>query len=343
MPANSIFILNRPTAVRQYNIVKRLCDCVSYSFKTNPSVGMVLEDSTDSSFCIHSGESLKQIKDKTRVWFFAQAWDDKELDSLIEQKVQSFVVDNIDDLNILIEYIAKKSIQINLMLRMRLKENTVHTGKYFVFGMYSREINKHIPNLRKNRNIQKLGIHFHRKTQNVSEWSLADELSDALDIKTLESIDILDIGGGLPVKYRNYNDINIDSIFKKIKELRKYLSDHDIKLMIEPGRFISAPSIRLVAQIKKIYDNNIILNCSIYNSAMDTIVANIKLLIEGELDEGHAYTVKGCTPCSTDIFRYRVFLKDPKAGDKIVFLNAGAYTYSTDFCSLDKLKVKIED
>ena len=56
-------------------------------------------------------------------------------------------------------------------------------------------------------------------------------------------------------------------------------------------------------------------------------------------EKGQAYTIKGMTPDSMDILRYRVFLKKPKIGDKIVFLNAGAYTFSTDFCGLKKLAI----
>ena len=44
-----------------------------------------------------------------------------------------------------------------------------------------------------------------------------------------------------------------------------------------------------------------------------------------------------------DLFRYRVFLKDPKVGDKIVFLNAGAYNFATDFCGLKKLETVVVD
>jgi ornithine decarboxylase len=128
-------------------------------------------------------------------------------------------------------------------------------------------------------------------------------------------------------------------------ELQKWLNSQKIKLMIEPGRYISAPAVKLEANIKSIYDNNIIIDCSVYNSAMDTFVAHIRLIVEGELDEnsgkGEAYIIKGCTPDSMDIFRYRVFLKKPKVGDKLVFLNAGAYIYSTDFCNLPKLETKI--
>ena len=77
---------------------------------------------------------------------------------------------------------------------------------------------------------------------------------------------------------------------------------------------------------------------------MDTFVAHIRLKVKGELEEkGEAFTIKGCTPDSMDIFRYRVYLNRPNIGDKLVFINAGAYTYTTDFCNLPKLKVIIQD
>ena len=104
---------------------------------------------------------------------------------------------------------------------------------------------------------------------------------------------------------------------------------------------MAAPSIKLIATIKNIYNNNIILNCSVYNSSLDTFISHIRLEVENELNKGTPYTIKGQTPCSMDIFRYRVFLNNPKEGDKITFLNAGAYNFTSDFCSLKKLETEI--
>ena len=77
---------------------------------------------------------------------------------------------------------------------------------------------------------------------------------------------------------------------------------------------------------------------------MDTFIANIRLNIAGETtaEEGRPFTIKGITPDSLDIFRYRVFLpKKPKIGEQITFLNAGAYNFSTDFCKLPKIPTEV--
>ncbi|MBN2458311.1 decarboxylase [Candidatus Woesearchaeota archaeon] len=352
------FILSRKAAIAQHDFCKRIADIVSYSYKTNTHVGKIVEEETDCMLTVHMHETLGLISDMGRVWFCAQGWDADEIKRLVSQGIRNFIIDNIQDLDLLLDALdgimhadeqkldeQKLDEKLNLLLRMRLKENTIHTGKYYVFGMYSEQINRLIPELRKNKNIGMLGVHFHRKTQNISEWSLKAELEQCLSDTTLDAIDLLNIGGGMPVRYKNYRAGVMEHILGKIKELREWLNSRKIQMMIEPGRFIAAPAARLETEIKCIYDDNIIVNCSVYNSAMDTIVANIRLLIEGELPDGKgkAYTVKGSTPCSMDIFRYRAFLEEPRVGDKIVFLNAGAYNFTTDFCNLTKPETVIVD
>jgi len=339
--AKSKFIVSKSKILEQFQKLKQLDLDISYSVKTFPEISWVLEKNTDSFFTAHNFETLDFVEDMSRVWFFAQGWNKKLLDKLFEKNIRSFVVDNEVDLETLVKYLEKRNIKINLLLRMKLKEHTIYTGKYFVFGMYSHQINKLIPELRKNKNIDKLGIHFHRKTQNTSEWSIKNEVSQMIKKETLEKIDLFNIGGGLPVRYKNTTDRNLPQILEKITEFKNWLkNDYNIKTIIEPGRFISAPATKLETEILAIHENNIVVDASVYNSSMDTIIVPIKLLVEGEIEDGDDYLIKGCTPCSLDIFRYRVKLKNPKVSDRIVFMNAGGYNFTTDFCNLPKLGVE---
>lgn len=339
------FVLSKGKLKEQLASLDDYSDIISYSFKTNYEVGKILEETSNCMFSVHTIQSAEKLIDKKKIWFLAQAWDKEELDKIFKFGMENFVVDNQKDMDVLLDYIKEKQIKINLLLRMRLKEHTLHTGKHFVFGFYSDDVNKLIPELRQNRNIMKLGVHFHRKTQNVSEWSLKQELEHSLSEHTLNNIDYVNIGGGLPSVYVNHRPEIIKGIFSKIKELKDWLNQKDIQMIIEPGRYLAAPCIKLVTKIKNVYEDNIIINASVYNSAMDTFVAHIRLLIEEEVErgEGQPYKIKGSTPDSMDIFRYRVFLKEPKVGDTITFLNAGAYNFSTDFCLLPKLETIIVD
>ena len=338
------FVLSKSKVIEQYSKVKDL-GIVSYSSKTNQDVTKVLEKETDCMFSVHFANELKHIKDMPRVIFIAQGWDNNEIKSLIEKGISYFVVDNESDLNVLTGFLESYDGKINLLLRLKLKENTIRTERYFVFGMRSEVINKRIKELRNNFKIEKLGIHFHRKTQNMSEWNLQYELSNIIDDTVFGMIDVINIGGGMPSVYANTNIDVIKTVLDKIKSFKQWLEEKNISMIIEPGRFLAAPAVKLVTKVVAIHENNIIVNASVYNTDMDAIVVPVKLLIEGELPKGKGkpYVVKGITPCSMDLFRYRVYLDNPKLGDKMVFLNAGAYNFTSDFCDLKKIPTEVKE
>ncbi len=338
------FVLSKSKVISRFGEAKELADEVSYSLKTNPEVGKVLEQETDCCFSVHSLPLLSEIVDKSRVWFFAQAWNPKLLTKLTSIGVRRFVVDNSADLSVLLAFLKGYRGKVDLMLRMRLKEQTIHTGKHFVFGMYGREIGEHIPKLRENNKIQSLGVHFHRKTQNISEWSLVEDFSAAVGDDIAKMLDVVDIGGGLPVEYKNSRVEVMVGIKRRIMAFREWLAKRDVKMIVEPGRFIAGPSLELETKVISVYSNNVVVDASVYNAAMDTFVAHVRLKVRGEAEKGEAYTIKGCTPDSMDIFRYRVYLeKEPKVGDTIFFENAGAYNFSTEFCGLQKISTVITD
>ena len=343
------FILSKSKVLRQYQEVRQVADFIAYSSKTNPLITPILEQESDSLFSIHLVNELQHIKDKSRVVFLAQAWTEEEIKILIDLGIVYLVVDNEVDLDTLLSFLEKNELKnkINLLLRLKLKENTLRTERYFVFGMKSEVINNRIREIVNNQNLKSkinhLGIHFHRKSQNMSEWNYQYEIMHSLMEETLRTISIINIGGGLPAEYANTNVHVVEGILSKIKELKFWLNQQNIRLMLEPGRFIAAPAVKLVTTIIGIYENNIIVNASVYNSDMDALIVPVKLLVEGELlkEEGQPYVIKGITPCSMDLFRYRVYLKNPKVGDQLVFLNAGAYNFSTEFCDLEKMETKV--
>ena len=120
-------------------------------------------------------------------------------------------------------------------------------------------------------------------------------------------------------------------------------------MVIEPGRYIAAPAGELHTEILSIHEDTIIVDASVYNGDLDALIVPVKLKVKGEIEYEEAakhsaekYIIKGVTPCSLDIFRYRVFLGGKKTGDTLVFQNAGAYNFASDFCSQKPLKVFIQ-
>ena len=339
------FILSKGIIKKQ---VKTLTDFglkISYSYKTNKEVGNIIQELfEDVDFSIHAREEIDMIEDKNRIWFFTQAELEDELEKILERGVRNFVVDNEIDLRRLLSVVERTQKVINLSLRMKFQEHRIGTGKYFVYGMPSKKINELIQEIKSHKFIDKLGVHIHRKSQNTSEWEIKQEIIDSLTEESLRRLDIINLGGGLPSEYRSYTLQVLPYIFKKIKEAKEFLNEYGIETFIEPGRFIAAPAIKLETEIIQVQGKNLIINTTIYNCALDTLIGGHKMLVEGELsDEGEEYLIKGNSPTRDDIFRYRVRLNNPKIGDKITFLNAGAYNYTTDFFGYKKLITEVVD
>jgi ornithine decarboxylase len=226
---------------------------------------------------------------------------------------------------------------------MKFQEHRIGTGKYFVYGMPAVKVNELVSEIRGNKFIDKLGIHLHRKSQNTSEWEIKQEIIDSLG-KNLDKIDFINLGGGLPSIYRSSSVDVFNYIFQKIKECVEFLDERKIQVFIEPGRFLAAPCIKLECGVIQKYDSNLIINTTIYNCALDNVLTGTKMLVEGEKEDGgEIYLIKGNSPTRDDIFRYKVKLDEKNVGDKIVFLNAGAYNYTTDFFGFKKLETEVVD
>lgn len=337
------FVLSRSKVYENLSSLEPITDMVSYSWKTNIQIGAIINQDDKHWLSVHGLRELAQVETKRNVWYFGMAWRREELEELFSLGLDHFVVDNEEDLDALIGLATEKNYRVHILLRMKLKEMTIFTGKHYVFGMSSYTIRKRVPELKRLEVVDGIGVHFHRKTQNVSEWSLTDEVLDALGEEILASLDYINIGGGLPGKYKNTNDKAIESIFEKLRGFRNFCSERNIKVIVEPGRYVASSPVELHAKILAIHDDTIFLDVSCFNGMLDTIVANVKLLVRDELESGKRYLLKGCTPDSSDILRYSVYLDEPKVGDEIVFLNCGAYNFATDFCALPKIETRIVD
>ena len=366
------FVLSKSALLNQVKILENLGLKISYSYKTNRDVGDILQNlpTTDNSmpqpnqqnkrgyrqpttvyFSIHAKEEIKMIKDKSKVSFFTQAESIEELKQIIAQEIKTFVIDNEIDLQQILQAAEEAEEKINISLRMKFQEHRIGTGKYFVYGMSSRRVNELISEIKNKPQIKNLGIHIHRKSQNTSEWEIVEELQDSLTKETLQTITTLNLGGGLPVKYKSFTSKILPYIFQKLTNAKNFLDKYNIETIIEPGRFLAAPCVKLKTKIIQVQNKNLILNTTIYNCALDNILTGTKMLVEQEISEPTTdnrqpttegyYLIKGNSPTRDDIFRYKIKLNNPKVGDIITFLNAGAYNYTTDFFGYKKLETKI--
>ena len=326
------FILEKKKVFEQYKKLKKDF-LVSYSYKTNPLVGDILSEK-EPFYTVYGFNYIEKIKNKKKVFFLSPIYTKEKIEEIIKNKIEMLIVDNKESLDLLLDNIDFFKDPL-ILLRWRLREHTIFTGKYYVFGFKTGEIID-LVNLLHKKGIR-VGIHFHRKTQNIGEWDYKEEFLDSFPKEMFEKIEVVNSGGGLPIKYKNSSDKFLPEILEKLRDFRDFLDNFGIKHFIEPGRFIAGPPIKLEATVDGISGNTVFVDCSIYNTAPDIAIYHLRFLVENELEKGRRYLIKGCTPDSIDIFRYSVFLKDVKKGDKIVFLNAGAYNYRTTLFNLPEV------
>ena len=337
------FEISEQDVVDQYRYADQLVDQVYYSAKTNYDIVPILQDHTDAGFSIHFEDALTRTEEDNNIIYHASSVTEDKLSRLLTHGVDTIAVDNSADLDILESWLDTGPDRINVFLRLQRRENTVETGKHYAYGMKSQQVNEALMRLNDYNAVGQLGVHVHRKTQNVAEWRLREELSDVLSDEAQQIIDVLNAGGGIPVQYHNYQRDVKPAIEKRFDDLREWTEEINASLVIEPGRIIAGPPGDLKATITNVYDDTVVVDASVYNAAMDTFVTNTRLAIQEETETGSPYTVKGCTPDSLDILRYKARLDDPKRGDVLTFENATAYNYSSDFCDLPTPKTVVKE
>ncbi len=134
------FIISKSKVIDQYKKLQNLADTISYSSKTNQDVTKILEKETNCFFSVHLTNELIHIKDKSRVIFLPQGWTKEHIHSLLGQGIINFIVDNEPDLDVLESFLESNNNtkKITIFLRAKIKERTLRTERYFVFGIIKR-------------------------------------------------------------------------------------------------------------------------------------------------------------------------------------------------------------
>lgn len=350
------------------NIIKLLKNSlkgeIAYSYKTNsdPNIARVVLDQ-GCSFLLSSIEEIEiltKLPGFTAEKLIFQS-PSLTLDQVIKIKglgIKRLIVDSIDQLELILNNIIpdigcpELLIRINTGVKVERPELPYGMDTYLGFPL-----NEAMTVLKKLATLQvegliRLGVHNHLISQNtyLDVWEKNIKcIADFVASIKQENIklDFVNFGGGYPVQYSNEVP-NISEIGSIISNYQSKISAYypDIKFIFEPGRKLIAESVTLignVAHIKTFMNNKIaILNCSLYNCSLDTLIIKLYLPVCKIDDSDRSkkydyYVIRGSTPDSRDIFAKNALLPELRSGDFLAFLNAGAYCFGCDFISLPKI------
>ena len=194
------------------------------------------------------------------------------------------------------------------------------------------------------------GITFHVGSQcnNLSNWFIAIKNSYHLWEMALSRglrLTMLNIGGGIPIRYLR-ESLRPEDIGYYVKGLlRKYFPTSPSELQMEPGRGIVGDQGILVASVigkaRRGGENWLYVDTGVFNGiaeALGGIRYPVFVEREGELKE---WTLAGVSCDSMDVIAKRIYLPEPEVGDRLYFLSAGAYTtvYASNFNGFPPPKV----
>ncbi len=192
--------------------------------------------------------------------------------------------------------------------------------------------------------LKPVGVSFHVGSQNIHIENYLDALEIASiifkDAKLKQiPLEILDIGGGFPIKHFDYEkDLFAKTASHINKELNR-LFNHDIKIIAEPGRVLCGPAGTLIMKVigKSIRGNKhwYYLDDGVYGSKYQ-----YKVLKKGITQ---ITTLAGPTCDSFDIISTSEDLPELDIGDIVYVENIGAYSWATatNFNGLPPAKVVV--
>jgi len=338
---------------------------IAYSFKTNPDLKITkLICKNGCSFLVSSPDELEKLSrlpgvQEKKLIFQSPSLTKEQLLRLLRLGVKRFSIDSWDQLKLILHYVPLHNdsyelfVRVNTGVKVKNPELPYGMDSYLGFPLEeAKRVLKNIDKFWKNGNI-KLGIHNHLISQNtyLDAWGT--------NVKTITKflreiknegvkIDYVNFGGGYPVAYGNKKVPSLLQIGKILAIGRKNMSKifPDLKYIYEPGRKTVAESVTIVGQvahIKKLLTQDVaILNCSLYNCSLDTLIVDLFLPVckigRGRCRKTKSYVIRGSTPDSLDVFSRNVRMPELKNGDFLAFTSAGAYSFGCGFISLSGIK-----
>lgn len=316
---------------------------VHYAVKANGNLAVLrLLNEMGAGFDVVSGgelfRALKAGADAGRVVFAGAGKTDAELAYALDCRVGQINAESADELRALNELAAARGVTQGVALRLNPGVDP-HTHKHIStghrgskFGIEMEEAESLLSETSRFPHLDIAGLHFHIGSQIPDPGPLVAALDRALPLAgRFKTIRALDMGGGVPVAYREGETVTPPEEFARAVQARLEKESKPLELSIEPGRYIVADAGALVAQVqttKHSYGRRIITTDAGMNDLIRPALYEAYQLIL-PVAQGKALNeltdVAGPICESSDYLGRERALPALKRGDWIAALVAGAY------------------
>ncbi len=274
-----------------------------------------------------------------------------EFDYAVGKGIEVFVVDNPEEVKKFARYTNHR---LKVLIRFRVDvENQAVVNLQYKFGCAVSEV---LPLARmiEEAGHEFYGLCFHIGSQCVYSDNFvkavrtSGDLIRALSVEGLQ-VKMLDIGGGFPVQYVEPTP-DIEDICAPINRALERFVRSDVRIICEPGRFISASPVTLVCSVigKAERDGKVwyYLDDGLYSTFSGMLFDHCTYpVVTDRSGEGRLSVLAGPTCDSLDVMYDGLMIPEHAVGDTIVFPMTGAYcaVSGSDFNSLKRPEYVVID
>lgn len=320
---------------------------IAYAVKSN-SNGEVLEiikKTGCGAEVVSGGELFRIIRagfHPSKVVFTGVGKTESEIEYAIREGILMIVIESKEEAEVVREIAEKKRKEVRIAVRVNPQIDP-QTHPYIAtslknskFGVDENTAMDIYRSFKGDKYVKPIGIHMHLGSQ-IKKVDVYLEGAEKLlrIVKALKgegiSIEYLDIGGGFGISYEDDNEVfDLKELANGIKN---YLKDNNLKLIIEPGRFIIGKNGILVGRIiyrKSSGDKNYyVTDIGMNDLIRPSLYGAIHRIIPVHLKESKSIKCDVVGPVceSGDFIGKDLILPELERGDLIAVLEAGAYGF----------------
>jgi ornithine decarboxylase len=288
-----------------------------FDLATNGEIDLVRRSGVPPKRCVHT-HPIKR---------------DSDIRNALAYGLDTFVVDNPDELRKFVKYRGR----VSLLVRVSFRSTNAVCDLSKKFGC-SPDAVAGLLDLAAELRIKIEGLSFHVGSQAldpgmfVHAINVCRELMDVA-LQNGHRLGILDIGGGFPVGYAG-QPVPIEEYCAPIRRALGELAP-GVRVIAEPGRYIAAPAGIAVSSVmgRSLRDGRwwYYLDDGMYGSYSGQMYDHAKYPVEALAAPGetHPSVLAGPTCDSIDIISEAVTLPELTVGDLIVGREMGAYTWAS--------------
>ncbi len=266
--------------------------------------------------------------------------------------VRALTVESVDELRRLERVTASRNARVEVLLRLRASSVTGSRPARgeIEFGMTHRQAEIAARMAAASDHLDVVGVHVfhpgavHDAATIVERVRRAMDAGRALAEQSGFRLRLVDAGGGLGIPYRDLTaPLDLEALGALLAgldlEWRRDPRLEDVRILIEPGRFLVGPAGAYLARVTDVARSGRRLVATL-DGGVHHLVAPALVgrrfrvrLCGGEAEEGSGrrsarVTLRGplCTPL--DVLAREEAFPEPRAGDLVAFLDAGAYGFT---------------